>query len=639
MVNLEGARLEEPPGASVAAEESEEARTFLLAVPEAAIVREKDREKERRTGATGGLVTLALTAWTRGEKEAWMGELDEALNALLEAARRRLRPAQAAQIEAGAAEPPAGPPARGEKGEKAGVLEKRASDDVTWKRMHFVLRSPWLFYLKRSSEAGADRSAGAEAGHIYTLNCGVKFAQLPDRANVFQLISPTRIYFFACDRRDEMCKWVNALRASILHGLSNPPEAGGTMRGSSIPGGAGNPLLALLALPGNATCADCGAREPRWADTTYAVFICTECSGIHRRLVPTPIVKACGFGRWDPAQIEIMRSWTNEQANQFYERNVPSYMQRPSERDAYGLKHKYIQAKYIGVPDRQTQLRQARAASQAALAAQAASAQGLVSPAAPPAALAAVQARATVDPAPLPTATTTAASASAPPPAVTVEPPPASAPRAAPAPVPASSPASPADPLAKRSSRRQRMEGALQMRRSSGGWKQLWFRLRSDRLNYYKTCEAEKRSGSIDLLTAQVRSAEDEQDMYVFEVLTPTRIYTLAASSSAEKLRWMRQLKHHIARLTTPSTSASASASASRSTSASSSSETRASSTSRSASSSPSHSRSHSHSPSPSPSASPAHALGVPERESRRKSSRSSHKRAGSKSSSTSATS
>merc|ERR1739838_35512 len=43
-------------------------------------------------------------------------------------------------------------------------------------------------------------------------------------------------------------------------------------------------LHELLQIGGNRSCADCGVGAPDWASVNIGVFICVNCSGIHRML-------------------------------------------------------------------------------------------------------------------------------------------------------------------------------------------------------------------------------------------------------------------------------------------------------------------------------------------------------------------
>lgn len=105
-----------------------------------------------------------------------------------------------------------------------------------------------------------------------------------------------------------------------------------------------NKLLALLKLPDNRVCADCGAPEPEWASYKLGVFVCIHCSGIHRNLFSK--VKSIKLDNWDDSLIEIMESKGNAKARDVYEKAVPSYYYRPHQNDYTFLREQWIRAKY-----------------------------------------------------------------------------------------------------------------------------------------------------------------------------------------------------------------------------------------------------------------------------------------------------
>eukprot|EP01039_Chlorochromonas_danica_P008397 gene8397-9256_t len=103
----------------------------------------------------------------------------------------------------------------------------------------------------------------------------------------------------------------------------------------------------LLKLPDNQQCADCRKRGPRWASANLGIFICIECSGIHRNLgVHISFVRSVNLDSWTQKQVEFMEEWGNGRANAFYEAKVPASVIRPKEGDPVRIVERFIRDKY-----------------------------------------------------------------------------------------------------------------------------------------------------------------------------------------------------------------------------------------------------------------------------------------------------
>uniref|UniRef100_A0A671Z4A8 ArfGAP with SH3 domain, ankyrin repeat and PH domain 1a n=1 Tax=Sparus aurata TaxID=8175 RepID=A0A671Z4A8_SPAAU len=159
--------------------------------------------------------------------------------------------------------------------EKRGYLLKK-SDGLrkVWQRRKCSVKSCTLTIAHATSNRQPVR--------LNLLTCQVKPSA--EDKKCFDLISHNRTYHFQAEDESEFVSWVSVLTNSKEEALNVAFQGGGQSSGVEEEELTKSIIDEVLRSPGNDTCCDCGAADPRWISTNLGVLTCIECSGIHREM-------------------------------------------------------------------------------------------------------------------------------------------------------------------------------------------------------------------------------------------------------------------------------------------------------------------------------------------------------------------
>ncbi|XP_029970667.1 arf-GAP with SH3 domain, ANK repeat and PH domain-containing protein 1-like [Salarias fasciatus] len=224
--------------------------------------------------------------------------------------------------------------------EKRGYLLKK-SDGLrkVWQRRKCSVKSGVLTI----SHATSNR----QPARLNLLTCQVKPST--EDKKCFDLISHNRTYHFQAEDEQEFISWVSVLTNSKEEALNVAFQGGAQSSVVEEEEELTKSIIdEVLRSPGNDSCCDCGAADPRWLSTNLGVLTCIECSGIHREMgVHVSRIQSLELDKLGTSELLLVRNVGNLSFNEILESSLQTSSLKPTPSSDMTARKEFINAKYM----------------------------------------------------------------------------------------------------------------------------------------------------------------------------------------------------------------------------------------------------------------------------------------------------